>query len=80
MKLGNLFKEYQWNSKELKKKYQMMEYGVYGLVVAVLLLLKYVQNHTPYILVAFGVIVLLELASNKVKKQDKLKGVSEAGK
>jgi hypothetical protein len=80
MKLGNLLKEYQWNSKELKKKYQMMEYSIYGLLVGILLLLKYVQNHTAYILLILGIIVLLEWTSNKVKKQDKRKGVSETGK
>lgn len=72
MSIKSLMKDYKWNSQELKRKYQFCDFTALGLVVVILLLVKFIEGSMPYIWITIACILLLEWYCFKVKKQDKL--------
>ena len=64
-------KDYQWKNEQLKKKYQLYDYGALALVVVILLLAKFVEGSMLYIWITVAIIILLQWACYKIKKQDK---------
>lgn len=71
MSIKDLMKDYQWNSRTLKRRYKFFDYTSLGLVLVVLLLMKFVEGSGGYIVAILIAIVVAQIYCFKIKGQDK---------
>jgi len=65
------FKDYNWKSPALKRRYTILDLSTLALVIGILLLVKFVQGSMPYIWIMLAGIVGIEYYCFKIKAQDK---------
>jgi hypothetical protein len=71
------FKNYQWNSEVIKKRYQIFEWVKYGSAIGAITVMRFTQDQTVLLIACILSLIGSQLYCDKLMKRDKALKVEE---